>query len=355
MSKIIYYIGAGASYGRTEAREILDEGTEKERLIVHEGLPVVNEIAKCLLTFKEAVEKASIDTDRSYEFLDLNFQTNGSEIDRTRMRLLKDIDSLYKATNEHATIDTYAKKLFLTRRIGDFQLLKNVLSTFFVWAQLEGKPDQRYDTFLANVLEVSNLYLPKDISIISWNYDSQFEIVYRYYSRNGSLPIYDKTIDGQFPSLKESGRIFKVNGSANFGDFNMVNVIKNYSDVEAVIQLIEYYGLLNADTSGMEFQLCSHLSFAWETSDKQKQLIEAIKQTTVDTESIVVIGYSFPYFNREVDRAIFANMPNLKTIYIQDPTPEAVEPSLRAVLPEDSQVKINPQKDCTQFLLPREL
>lgn len=48
MSKIIYYIGAGASYGRKDAREVLDEGTRDERLIVHEGLPVVNEIAKCV-------------------------------------------------------------------------------------------------------------------------------------------------------------------------------------------------------------------------------------------------------------------------------------------------------------------
>ena len=355
MSKIIYYIGAGASYGRKEAREVLDEGTKKERLIVREGLPVVNEIAKCLLTFKEAVEKAPIDVDRSYKFMNLNYQNNGSKIDRTRMRLLKDIDSLYNATNEHATIDTYAKKLFLTRQYNDFKLLKNVLSTFFVWAQLEGKPDQRYDTFLANVLQMSNLYLPKDISIISWNYDSQFEIVYRYYSPNDSLPIYDKTVDGRFPPLGDFGGIFKVNGSANFGDFNMIDFIKSYLEVDPVIQLIEYYDHLNTETSGMGIQFCSHLSFAWETSDKQNQLMEAIKQTTADTESIVVIGYSFPYFNREVDRAIFANMPNLKTIYIQDPTPEAVEPSLRAVLPEDSQVKINPQKDCTQFFLPREL
>ena len=69
----------------------------------------------------------------------------------------------------------------------------------------------------------------------------------------------------------------------------------------------------------------------------------------------VVIGYSFPYFNREIDRAIFAEMPNLKTIYIQDPSPDAVEPSLRAILPEGSNVKIQHQKDCTQFYLPREL
>ncbi|MBR1527553.1 MAG: hypothetical protein IJ640_13000 [Prevotella sp.] len=354
MSKLIYYIGAGASYGRKEAREILDEGTEKERLIVHEGLPIVNEIAKSLLTFKEAVENAPIESERLYTFMD-KYQTEGSNINRIRTELLRDIEHLYKDTKEHATIDTYAKKLFLTRRHNDFKCLKNVLSAFFVWAQLESEPDQRYDTFLANILQMNNLYFPKDISVISWNYDSQFEIVYRYYSVNGSLPIYEKIVDGDFPPLKDFGKIFKVNGSANFGDFNMVDSIIRDVDVEPIIQLIEYYGHLNADTSELGFQFHSHLSFAWEISEKQNKLMEIIRQTTVDTESIVVIGYSFPYFNREIDRAIFTGMPHLKTIYIQDPNPDAVEPSLRAVLPESSKVKIEHQKDCTQFYLPREL
>ena len=130
MSKLIYYIGAGASYGRKEAREILDEGTEKERLIVREGLPIVNEIAKSLLTFKEAVENAPIESERLYTFMDM-YQTEGSNINRVRTELLRDVEHLYKATKEHATIDTYAKKLFLTRRHNDFKCLKNVLSAFF--------------------------------------------------------------------------------------------------------------------------------------------------------------------------------------------------------------------------------
>lgn len=354
MSKLIYYIGAGASYGRKDAREILDEGTEKERLIVHEGLPVVNEIAQSLLAFKEVLENIQIDTENSYRFMN-RYNSTGSSVNNARIELLSDVESLYKATKEHATIDTYAKKLFLTRRYIDLKRLKNVLSAFFVWAQLEGKVDQRYDTFLANILQINDLNFPKEISIISWNYDSQFEIAYKNYNANVSLPIYEKNVDGVFPQLKDSGRIFKINGSANFGDFNIVNSITKDINVEPIIQLIEYYGLLNVDTSSMGFMFRSHLSFAWEASDKQDQLMEAIGKTTADTESIVVIGYSFPYFNREIDRTIFAGIPNLKTIYIQDPNPDAVEPSLRAVLPDGSNVKIEHQKDCTQFYLPREL
>lgn len=41
MSKIIYYIGAGASYGKNDARELIGKGTDNERLLIHGGLPRV--------------------------------------------------------------------------------------------------------------------------------------------------------------------------------------------------------------------------------------------------------------------------------------------------------------------------
>ena len=37
MSKIIYYIGAGASYGKNDARELIGKGTDNERLLIHGG------------------------------------------------------------------------------------------------------------------------------------------------------------------------------------------------------------------------------------------------------------------------------------------------------------------------------
>lgn len=357
MSKIIYYIGAGASYGQKESREVLDKGTENERLIVREGVPIVNEIARSLLTFKKAVEDASIDSQCIYSFKRDNytFQNDGSNINYYRINLLRDIEDILIETQEHTTIDTYARKLFLTKKDNTFNRLKKVLSAFFVWIQLEGKADKRYDTFLANILQVESLNFPKEISVISWNYDSQFEIAYRYYNPTGSLPIYEKNVEGDLPPLDEYGRIFKINGSANFGDTNMVKALFENNDIDHIIQLIEYYGRLGVYDTWTGTILKSHLSFAWEASEKQNELMEAIKQTTKDTESVVVIGYSFPFFNRETDRAIFANMPNLKKIYIQDPKPAAVEQSLRAVLPEGSKAIISHEDDCTQFLLPREL
>lgn len=355
MSKIIYYIGAGASYGNKNKRELLDEGTENERLLVHEGLPVVNEIAKSLVAFQEAVRNVDIIASKNYAFMD-KYKTIGTDINCIRSQLLEDIKELHKAAKEHSTIDTYAKKLYLTKQVSQLEKLKNVLATFFIWIQLESKTDQRYDTFLANILQMNNLSLPLNISVISWNYDSQFELAYKNYSNN-NLPIYDKLGENSMQNNQNSGVIFKLNGSANFGDFNMVDYILNHreKDVHPLIQLIEYYGHLEADTKELGFDFHSHLSFAWESTVRQKEMITTINQITSDTDAVVVIGYSFPYFNREIDRAIFSKIPSLKTIYIQDPNPESVEPSLRAVLDENTNVKIEYQKDCTQFYLPREL
>lgn len=354
MSKIIYYMGAGASYGKKEAREVIDEGTEKERLLIHEGLPVINEIGKCLLAFKEAVANAPIDINGHYSFLN-KYSTSGDDINYMRDCLITDIEKVYEANKEHATIDTYAKKLYLTKRTNELKRLKNVLTTFFVWAQLVSKTDQRYDTFLANILQENTLSIPNGISVISWNYDSQFELAYRNYSQDRNLPIFDKNAHVDYQDSGNCGKIFKVNGSANFGDFCMVDYISKHTDVDPVIQLIEYYGNLNADTAELGFQFTSCLSYAWETSVRQSQMLDMLQKVTYDTTTVIVIGYSFPYFNRQIDRKIFAAMPYLQTVYIQDPNPEAIEPSLKAVLLNDSATKIVYQKDCTQFYLPREL
>jgi hypothetical protein len=46
--------------------------------------------------------------------------------------------------------------------------------------------------------------------------------------------------------------------------------------------------------------------------------MESLLKTTQDTEQVVVIGYSFPFFNRQTDREIFGSMANLTKIYVQD-------------------------------------
>ena len=343
MSKTIYYLGAGASCGiRDKSGKII------------EGLPLVSEIPSQYDEFREFIYKTVIPEDAVYTFHGF-INTTGKDMAEEKQNMLNAIDELKDKIQEHATIDTYARKLYLIGDKRTLEKLKCILSLFFIWEQLVHKPDSRYDTFLANVLEAESLKLPKDISILSWNYDSQIEIAYRSYRMNSGLTIYEKNIQGQWPQITSNGRIVKVNGSATLANGSVLQEIKNNKEIPIVAQLIHYYSYTMSDTSQLGFQFKTHLSFAWEDSLNQQKMNDTIKNTVSDTQQVVVVGYSFPYFNREIDRQIFKVMPNLKKVYIQDKNPNAVMQSLEAVFPAGIEIQTKTIDDCTQFYLPAEL
>lgn len=344
MSKTIYYIGAGASFGKRD----------KNGLIL-EGVPVVTEIPREFNTFRDFIANAQIPTTGEFSFQSI-YLKSALEFDSTKRDILRDLDSLIIGIQEHATIDTYARKLYLTGKQRDFSKLKGLLCAFFVWTQLQYKPDGRYDAFLANILEEGSLSLPKDISIISWNYDSQIETVYKAYNPKIKLPIFEKNLQGNWPSLPDEGRIFKINGTASFVDSPIVSLIRDdEKNMPVALQLMEFYYNTKVDTSELGIDFKTHVSFAWEGSNNKEKMMNSLSATIVDTEQVVVIGYSFPYFNREMDRAILRGMPRLETVYIQDKNIPAVKQAVEAVLPVDKEVKVIPIENCNQFFLPRDL
>lgn len=343
MSKTVYYIGAGASFGKRD-----------ENGIILEGVPVVAEIPREFSTFRRYIADAEIPAG------DILFPgicvTDAENIERYKRTMLSDIDDLQRGIQEHATIDTYARKLYLTRQFSEFKKLKDVLCSFFVWSQLVNKQDGRYDTFLANILEEGTLDLPVDISIISWNYDSQIEMAYKAYRKDKELPVFEKNIMGEWPRLPKCGRIFKINGSATFVDTPILSLIKaTEKTTPAALQLIRFYDDVRSDTTDWLAQMRTHLSFSWEKSENHNNMMESLSKTTLDTEQVVVIGYSFPFFNRETDREIIGSMANLKKIYVQDMNADEVEQSLMAVLPIDKNIRIEKIYKCSQFCLPKEL
>lgn len=342
MSKTIYYLGAGASYGkRDESGGIL------------EGIPVVSEIPARFDLFRDSISKAVV-SPGEINFWDL-FRTNAHDVEQSRQRMLEDIDSLIAGIQEHATIDTYARKLYLTQNQRDFEKLKDVLCIFFLWEQAGHGPDDRYDTFLANVLEMPHLNLPHDISILSWNYDSQIEQAYRSYGKAQGLIVYEKNTVGQWPELTDYGRIIKLNGRASLVDSPIIHVILNDKRLPLALQLIIIYDHIHIDTREIGFQFTNHLSFAWEEANFKDKWLSTIKATIEDTEQVVVIGYSFPFFNREMDRLVFRNMPKLEKVYVQDINTAAVRQAMQAVLPTNMSVSTIPISDCGQFYLPAEL
>jgi hypothetical protein len=88
-------------------------------------------------------------------------------------------------------------------------------------------------------------------------------------------------------------------------------------------------------------------------------LLKNVKARVEDCEVLVIIGYSFPYVNRALDREIFASMQRLKTIYIQDKEgvskeiKERVENIFEFIQYEKPNIVI--KQDISQFYIPNEL
>lgn len=202
MSKVVYLMGAGASYG-TRYRDTITS-----------GIPIVSEIPPELNYWAGEIKATSWGEHASYK--NKNFEVDLTE---AQNKLSNDFKWLAKECANHSTIDTYAKKLFLTGKMTDYNRLKRALSTFLLVEQIAHRSDMRYDAFLANILNKEKL-ITDDITIITWNYDSQFEIALNGYDIRLTdmryspicLPVYnDDTRNQRY-------KIFKINGSATFSD-----------------------------------------------------------------------------------------------------------------------------------------
>lgn len=262
----------------------------------------------------------------------------------------------------HTSIDTFAKKLFVRKDFSSLKKLKATLSTFFTLCQVQNF-DKRYDAFFATLIDEDPFSLPSNIRIISWNYDWQFEKAYSEYSDLKSLNdlqrklnVISKFFDGKNDPIKFS--LTKINGSVGFyspikSPFNYVNVLpSNDFEIESKKVLKTYADFLFEKGNDWE----STLSFSWEPEQEKGNIINAAKENIHDCEVLVIIGYSFPNFNRRVDREIIGSIKNLKKIYIQTlkESAENVKIRFKAILPDFPDNRIILWTDCDQFLIPDE-
>ncbi len=341
MSKVVYLLGAGAS-----------RGTRDEMNRIQTGLPIVKEIKDELQNMTNLLASIPL---------------NDKKLEESKQMLIKGFQKLKAACSDNATIDTYAKKLWLQGKKNEFAQVELQLTIFFILEQIIHKPDNRYDSFFANILQrevecSDELTLPDDIRILSWNYDNQLELVYRgYYETKYShirdiLGIYDVKSKENEKSLRKNISVIKLNGTANFVDEEDWLQYSNTGTLEETILnniLNKYYICVQAGRCDGQLRL----NFAWEDTYSKDMLNNTIPQLVQETTALVVIGYSFPYFNRKIDRLIFENMPYLKKIYIQDKYPERIQQYITPVIPANklSGITIVPLDNVEQFYLPPEL
>lgn len=341
MSKVVYLLGAGAS-----------RGTRDERKGILTGLPIVKEIKDELQNMTNLLASIPL---------------NDKELEESKQMLIKGFQKLKVACSDNATIDTYAKKLWLQGKKDEFAQVELLLTIFFILEQVIHKPDNRYDSFFANILQrevecSDELTLPDDIRILSWNYDNQLELIYRgYYETKYShirdiLGIYDVKSKEDEKSLMKNSYVIKLNGTANFVD---EEDWLQFSDANKITETL-LKNILNKYAECLQVGRCDgrlRLNFAWEEAYSNDLLENVMPQLVQEATALVVIGYSFPYFNRKIDRLIFENMLHLKKIYIQDEYPERIQQYMTPVIPTDklAGITIVPLDDVEQFYLPPEL
>lgn len=241
-----------------------------------------------------------------------NFLNSNLGWDHTDIITLKKVALKSK---EFGTPDLYAKFLLETGDFDSYRILKHLLSIFFKVKQgIEEQFDSRALSFLTTITQ--NQKIPENIRVLTWNYDIQLEIAARKlrpvnpagYSMVQGFSSWPNMRDGHDTGVTPF--LFHLNGVAgyNHSESNFYEDLKNYFDLKTA------------------FDKETLLSFAWEEEKNSpmktfhRQRLIVAREIASKTQILVVIGYSFPFFNRYIDKEIINSMmPSLLKIYFQDP------------------------------------
>jgi hypothetical protein len=343
MNKITYIFGAGASVGALPI--VKDIPSRISQLITKLGSSTLH-LPNTPNSFKD------LPPDKTY----LDYQNE----------LIDSLSWLKENCELHYSVDTFAKKLKIKDQNDDLKKLKIALSVFFVLEQLINKPDSRYDSFLASIIERLHVF-PDHVKVLSWNYDYQFELTYSTYTDNPhiyknqvNLGVFSKNWANDF--FDHTGfTLFKLNGTTGFkywkvdSSYNFIEFYNGTLDKDILKEVVQNYAKVMYSNV-----LIPSLSFAWERDLSEEKVFERAIKSTEDTRVLVVVGYSFPFFNRDVDRQILDNMNKLKKVYVQDPYhAEDIIERIKAALGDEriehNKIVFEPINDKEQFYLPHEL
>lgn len=355
--KITYLFGAGASYN---------------------AVPILNSLSDLMVKSGEYLQINSPqifggrkrgDDDYLFE----NFKT-----------FTNDLIELGKKAEEYGTLDTYAKKLFLNSEQEELKKLKFLVSIFFAtwhgylneYFPLKEKTlnadevqyqqiDSRYKSLISNFLyrnhNSTNPLLDENLNFITWNYDYQLESALNLFTKT-KLDL--STLNLSYPFLPlsdnhEDMKITHLNGVANFWikdkELALAMLSENsFSDSKLLSRKIgELYKTENFE------KVSTFINYSWDNEhDKISYAEKLLKQTDI----LVIIGYSFPTFNRAIDAKLLSGEDNsFDRIIYQDPNSSKeilqlfnikFRNTVKSALSDAEQLHI--LKDTDQFYIPPE-
>lgn len=236
---------------------------------------------------------------------------------------------------EFGSIDTFAKKLYLNQNFELLNRLKLAVSVNFslleftkdAHSDFRGLIDQRYISLFAKILDSTkrgDVYIRPEYSFITWNYDLQLERAFRKY-----MPYEDHSI-----SELATNNLSLGSDNGNRVSSKQVIHLNGYHGVYSHNSKPHFFvdrpwlthGTFNSFFDEMSFMtdslrkgqinFSSSIRYAWENNDSSD--LGDAQKIMAATNVLVLIGYSFPAYNRNIDKLLFEKMPNLKKIIVHD-------------------------------------
>jgi len=347
MKNITYLLGAGASYN---------------------ALPIQQELGEKMIELADIMKS-------------LNLKDNSINT------IIKNLKEFGKKALEFGTIDTYARKLsFHKEDVLQLEKLKKTVSLFFtIWQFVDDDTtdlkifknkeednsiirkaktiDSRYISLMATILEKvkENIKIKDNINFVTWNYDLQLELAAKQFcnGNDGKGKIkwkdFEKVI--RFNSAIEDGSNLKIchlNGFCGYYDIAFMNEKKENLNVLDTIKSKDIQGILNDifnDNTGLNYKsdFNKYINYAWEEENNlTKKAIKQAEQIFEKTDILVVIGYSFPTFNKDIDKLLFDKLKSNVEIYYQDLN--SIERISHLV--KNKNIEVQAKKDLLQFFLP---
>lgn len=216
----------------------------------------------------------------------------------------------------------------------DFMMIKNDVITNL---------DYRYAQFFASTFDTINgaNIENSNVRFVTWNYDLQIPILLA--TIKNEIP---ENIIRQIefdPNSNNNNSTFpllsRMNGRAILSEKQGVHlkmrIPKNINDFKELI--------LEAFKSRRTFS--SELKFAWDhktASEIDQKSRESIKNLLSETKNLVVIGYSFPNYNRLADKEILANFRG--DIVLQTTEFSTIKSRILSCIPHDQPSVVNPDR-----------
>ncbi|KEZ93832.1 hypothetical protein [Nonlabens ulvanivorans] len=316
--KITYLFGAGASYN---AVPILNSLSESMRSVV--------------VFLKTEVRKPN-SRNRNFKEADWWLKDYATAVNL----FSDDLYELALKSDEYGTIDTYAKKLELNNEHQELKKMKFLVSIFFtIWQGYFYKShilkqdessrikysdiDIRYKSLVSNyLLKTQNSFptLDSNVNFVSWNYDHQLESAFSLFFKN-KLNLTELNDQIKFLPTSENvysnNKILHLNGISNFWINNNKKLERIFQDddeleIKTIIKRIaQLYKPSNFGKSA------SLINYAW---DNNLSKLKDAKRIFQETDILIIIGYSFPTFNREIDaQLLIGNNNKFEKIVYQDP------------------------------------